>query len=216
MLENVKNLASHNGGQTFQTIRNTLESELGYKIYHKVINGKPWVPQNRERIIIVGFSSPVKFSWDALDVPNEQPLLGSILHPEDGTECPQGPYTTPEGKVHPKYVLSDKLWAYLQGYSAKHKEKGNGFGFGLVTEGDVARTLSARYYKDGSEILVSRRNRGNPRRLTPRECARLMGYDDTFKIVVSDTQAYKQFGNSVVVPLVKSVAWIMKPFIGNQ
>lgn len=213
MLENVKNLVSHNGGHTFQVIKNTLEIELGYKIFHKVINGKSWVPQNRERIIIVGFSSPVTFTWDTLDVPNERPLLGSILHPEDGTECLQEPYTTPEGKVHSKYVLSDKLWSYLQGYSAKHKKKGNGFGFGLVTKDDVARTLSARYYKDGSEILVSRGSRGNPRRLTPRECARLMGYDDNFRIVVSDTQAYKQFGNSVVVPVIKSVARTMKPFI---
>ena len=211
MLENVKNLVSHNGGHTFEVIKNTLEQELGYQIFHKVIDGKPWVPQNRERIIIVGFRSPVDFSWDNLEIPEERPLMNSVLHPENGTESPQEPYTTAEGNVNPKYTLSDKLWSYLQDYAAKHKAKGNGFGFGLVTGDSVARTLSARYYKDGSEILVGQK--GNPRRLTPRECARLMGYDDTYKIVVSDTQAYKQFGNSVVVPVIKSVANIMKPFI---
>ena len=213
MLENVKNLVSHNGGHTFEVIKNTLEHELGYQIFHKVIDGKPWVPQNRERIIIVGFRSPVAFSWDDLEIPEERPLMNSVLHSEDGTEIPQEPYTTEKGKVHSKYTLSDKLWKYLQDYAAKHKAKGNGFGFGIVTGDSVARTLSARYYKDGSEILVSRGKKGNPRRLTPRECARLMGYDDTYRIVVSDTQAYKQFGNSVVVPVIKSVARIMKPFI---
>ena len=213
MLENVKNLVTHNGGHTFEVIKNTLEKELGYQIFHKVIDGKPWVPQNRERIIIVGFRSPVAFSWDNLEIPEKRPLMSSILHSEDGTESPQEPYTTAMGKVHSKYTLSDKLWKYLQDYAAKHKAKGNGFGFGLVTGDSVARTLSARYYKDGSEILVSRGKKVNPRRLTPRECARLMGYDDTYEIVVSDTQAYKQFGNSVVVPVIKSVARIMKPFI---
>ncbi len=110
-----------------------------------------------------------------------------------------------ESRVDPKYTLSDKLWAYLQAYAAKHRAKGNGFGFGLVGRDDVTRTLSARYYKDGSEILVKQPGR-NPRRLTPKECARLMGFPDGFKIPVSDTRAYKQFGNSVVVPLVKAVA----------
>jgi len=213
MLENVKNLVSHNGGHTFEVIRNTLEQEMGYQIFHKVVDAKPWVPQNRERIIIVGFKSPVAFSWEDLEIPDERPLMNSILHSEDGTESPQEPYTTAKGKVHFKYTLSDKLWKYLQDYAAKHKAKGNGFGFGLVTGDSVARTLSARYYKDGSEILVSRGKKGNPRRLTPRECARLMGYEDTYKIVVSDTQAYKQFGNSVVVPVIKSIARIMEPFI---
>src|SRR5690606_27661743 len=112
-----------------------------------------------------------------------------------------------------KYTLTDKLWQYLQDYSAKHKAKGNGFGFGLVTPDDVARTLSARYYKDGSEILVSQGKKKNPRRLTPRECARLMGYPDDFRIPVSDTQAYRQFGNSVAVPVFCEVARIMQPHI---
>jgi len=213
LLENVKNLVSHNGGRTFEIIKDTLEYELGYQLFWKVIDGQLWVPQHRERIIIVGFKTPVLFSWDNLMIPKEHPLLKNILHPEDGTESPQEPYTTSKGKVHSKYTLTDHLWKYLQDYAAKHKAKGNGFGFGLVTSKDIARTLSARYYKDGSEILVYRGVKGNPRRLTPRECARLMGYDDTFKIVVSDTQAYKQFGNSVVVPVIKSVARIMEPFI---
>jgi len=213
LLENVKNLVSHNGGKTFAVIRNTLEQELGYQLFWKVIDSQAWVPQHRERIIIVGFKTPVAFSWDALEIPVERPLLKSILHPEDGTESSQEPYTTTNGKVHSKYTLTDHLWQYLQDYAAKHKARGNGFGFGLVTEDDIARTLSARYYKDGSEILISRGTKANPRRLTPRECARLMGYDDTYKIVVSDTQAYKQFGNSVVVPVIKAVAKAMEPFI---
>jgi DNA (cytosine-5)-methyltransferase 1 len=213
LLENVKNLVSHNGGQTFKIIKNTLENELGYQVFSKVVDGKSWVPQHRERIYIVGFKTPTAFSWDALEIPDEYPLMKDILHPENGAENLQESYITSTGKVHSKYFLSDRLWQYLKDYAAKHKAKGNGFGYGLVTEEDIARTLSARYYKDGSEILVSRGARRNPRRLTPRECARLMGFDDTYKIVVSDTQAYKQFGNSVVVPAVKAVAKAMEPYI---
>ena len=214
LLENVKNLVSHNKGHTFEVIQNTLKNELGYYIFCKVIDGKAWVPQHRERIIIVGFKDKTDFSWDNLEIPYTHPTLKDILHPEDGSEPAEPPFTVgTKAKVHSKYVLTDHLWQYLQDYAAKHRAKGNGFGFGLVTENDVARTLSARYYKDGSEILVSRGKKKNPRRLTPRECARLMGFDDTFKIVVSDTQAYKQFGNSVVVPVIKAVAQIMKPYI---
>lgn len=220
MLENVKNLISHNQGHTFEVIRNTLEKELGYQIFWKVIDGQAWVPQHRERVIIVGFREKTDFSWDNLEIPDVRRTLKDILHPEDGTEQEEHPFTTGEkAKVHPKYTLTDHLWQYLQDYAAKHKAKGNGFGFGFVTRDDVARTLSARYYKDGSEILVSRNTETkikNPRRLTPRECARLMGFDDTFKIVVSDTQAYKQFGNSVVVPVIKAVAKIMAPYITTQ
>lgn len=216
LLENVKNLLSHNKGQTFKIIHDTLKYELGYNVFPLVIDGRSWVPQHRERIIIVGFKEENGFTWNDLESPEEHPVLKSILHPEDGTEPPLSPYTTgPLGKVHSKYVLSDRLWQYLQDYAAKHKAKGNGFGYGLVTETDIARTLSARYYKDGSEILVSRGNNKNPRRLTPRECARLMGFDDSYKIVVSDTQAYRQFGNSVVVPVIKAVAKIMEPYIKN-
>lgn len=217
MLENVKNLVSHNKGHTFEVICNTLEQELGYQIFWKVIDGQSWVPQHRERIIIVGFREKTDFSWDNLVIPDVHHTLKEILHPEDGTESAEHPFTTgSKAKVHSKYILTDHLWQYLQDYAAKHKAKGNGFGFGLVTGDDVARTLSARYYKDGSEILISRNTKTrkrNPRRLTPRECARLMGFDDSFKIVVSDTQAYKQFGNSVVVPVIKAVAQVMEPHI---
>ena len=214
MLENVKNLVSHNKGHTFEVIKNTLEQELGYHIFWKIIDGQFWVPQHRERIIIIGFRDKTDFSWDNFTIPDNRTVLKKILHPEDGTESAEPPYTIGEkAKVHSKYILTDNLWRYLQDYAAKHKAKGNGFGYGLVTQDDIARTLSARYYKDGSEILVSRGENKNPRRLTPRECARLMGFDDSFKIVVSDTQAYKQFGNSVVVPVIKTVAKSMKPYI---
>jgi DNA (cytosine-5)-methyltransferase 1 len=214
MLENVKNLASHNGGDTFRVIIQTLRDELGYDVHYKVIDGKHFVPQHRERIIIVGFREKTAFSWEDLHLPKEGPKLETILHPEDGSEKPEEPYTTgSKAKVHSKYVLSDKLWAYLQAYAEKHRAAGNGFGFGLVTGKDTARTLSARYYKDGSEILISRGKGKNPRRLTPRECARLMGFRDSFKIPVSDCQAYRQFGNSVVVPVIREVARIVTPHL---
>lgn len=216
LLENVKNLVSHDKGRTFSTIIDVLRDELGYQVFYKVINGKHFVPQHRERIIIVGFREPTDFSWDDLELPDfdTAPKIGSILHREDGTEPAAWPSISgPRGKVLDKYILSDKLWGYLQDYAAKHREKGNGFGFGLVTPKDTARTLSARYYKDGSEILVSRGRGKNPRRLTPRECARLMGFDDDFRIPVSDTRAYKQFGNSVVVPVIAEVARIMVPHL---
>lgn len=214
LLENVKNLLSHDGGNTFKVIIETLRDELEYDVHWKVVDGRNWVPQHRERILIVGFKNKTEFSWDDLHIPQNKLTLKDILHPEDGSEKVEEPYTTGEkAKVHSKYVLSDKLWQYLQGYAEKHRAKGNGFGFGLVTENDVARTLSARYYKDGSEILVSRGKGKNPRRLTPRECARLMGFPNDFIIPVSDTQAYRQFGNSVVVPVMKEVAKLMLPHI---
>ncbi len=214
LLENVKNLVSHNKGTTFKIILDTLINELGYHVESRVIDGGHFVPQHRERILIVGFREKTEFSWDNFKYPEQSPVLKSILHPEDGSESAEEPYTSgKKAKVHAKYVLSDKLWAYLQEYSAKHKAKGNGFGYGLFTGEDVARTLSARYYKDGSEILINRGKGKNPRKLTPRECARLMGFDDSYKIVVSDTQAYRQFGNSVVVPVIKEVARIMVPYL---
>jgi len=216
LLENVKNLVSHDKGRTLSTIIDVLRDELKYNVSFKVINGKHFVPQHRERIIIVGFRDNVGFDWGGLDLPDfaEAPKLASILHREDGSEpvewnCLDGK----KGKVTANYTLTDKLWAYLQNYAAKHREKGNGFGFGLVTAKDTTRTLSARYYKDGSEILVSQGSKKNPRRLTPRECARLMGFDDHFRIPVSDTRAYKQFGNSVVVPVITEVARLMAPYI---
>ena len=220
LLENVKNLVSHDRGRTFDVIRRTLEDELKYKIDVKVIDSRSWVPQHRERIFIVGFSEPNDFSFKDFHIPDvaNGPRLGSILHPEDGSEAPDKRFTLGNiGRVNEKYILTDHLWNYLQGYAAKHRAAGNGFGFGLVGPNDVTRTLSARYYKDGSEILV-RRSEGNPRRLTPRECARLMGFDrpdgSDFEIPVSDTQAYRQFGNAVVVPAVEAVARHMLPWLG--
>lgn len=212
LLENVKNLLSHDKGNTFKVILQTLQNELGYHVYYKVINGQRFVPQHRERIIIVGFRDKTDFSWDDLQLPDESPRLASILHPQDGSETPEEPYTVgTQATVNSKYTLTPKLWAYLQAYAAKHRAAGNGFGFGLVTADSVARTLSARYYKDGSEILVSQGENKRPRRLTPRECARLMGFPDSFKIPVSDTQAYRQFGNSVVMPVMQEVARIIVP-----
>ncbi|HWD99666.1 MAG TPA: DNA (cytosine-5-)-methyltransferase [Bryobacteraceae bacterium] len=214
LLENVKNLLSHDGGNTFRVIRQTLQKELGYDVHHKVIDGGRFVPQHRERILIAGFREPVGFDFEQIQIPAHGPRLDAILHPEDGSEPAGEPYTTgARAKVHSKYVLTDKLWGYLQAYAEKHRKAGNGFGFGLVDRNSVARTLSARYYKDGSEILVSRGKGRNPRRLTPRECARLMGFPDSFRIPVSDTQAYKQFGNSVVVPVIEAVAQLMEPYI---
>lgn len=219
LLENVKNLLSHDKGKTFQTIKYVLEGELKYKVQFKVIDGRYWTPQHRERVVIVGFREQTDFSFDALQLPAVGPRLREILHREDGTEPivehDGERFVTTKGKIQQKYVLSQKLWDYLQRYAEKHRQKGNGFGFGLVTADDVSRTLSARYYKDGSEILVACGKGRRPRRLTPRECARLMGYPDSFVIPlsVSDTQAYRQFGNSVVVPVMRDVARLMKPSV---
>ena len=217
LLENVKNLHSHDKGNTFKVIMDTLQTKLGYNCSYRVIDAKGFVPQHRERIFIVGFRDPSEFSFDALKLPAPDALcMNDILHPQDGSEQVEPPYTGgTKAKVDKKYILSDKLWEYLQSYAEKHKKAGNGFGFGLVRKNSVSRTLSARYYKDGSEILVAR-GRGNPRRLTPRECARLMGYehpDGKFEIPVSDTRAYKQFGNGVCVPVIKEIARIMAPFV---
>lgn len=215
MLENVKNLVNHDKGNTFKVIRDTLEKELGYEVHCRVIDAQHFVPQHRERIIIVGFREPTAFDFNKLVLPDikSAPRLASILHPEDGSEHDCYPYTEQKkGKVADKYTLTPHLWQYLQNYAEKHRAAGNGFGFGLVGKENVARTLSARYYKDGSEILI-KQARKRPRRLTPRECARLMGFPDSFQITVSDTQAYKQFGNSVVVPVVKTVAAHMLPHL---
>ncbi|MCY3852919.1 MAG: DNA (cytosine-5-)-methyltransferase [Gammaproteobacteria bacterium] len=219
LLENVKNLVGHDQGRTFDIIYKTLTEELGYSVSWKIIDARPFVPQHRERIFIVGSRGETGFSFDDLDIPNAQdgPRLDSILHPEDGSEEPESHYTVgKKGKVDPRYTLSDHLWQYLQRYAERHRRKGNGFGYGLFGPQDVARTLSARYYKDGAEILI-RQTRKNPRRLTPRECARLMGFDKPrgrkFRIPVSDTQAYRQFGNAVAVPVVEAIAQHMKPWI---
>lgn len=216
LLENVKNLISHDKGKTFEVIKKTLREELGYTIQFRVIDAAHFVPQHRERIIIVGFREEVGFDISTLKLPEKQsgPKLESILHPEDGTEIPETNFT--EGniaRVAAKYTLTENLWNYLQAYAAKHKAAGNGFGCSVVGPKDIARTLSARYYKDGSEILIQQKGK-RPRRLTPRECARLMGFDapteSDFRIPVSDTQAYRQFGNSVAVPVIEAVAEHLK------
>lgn len=196
MLENVKNLCSHDKGRTFKIILESLK-ELNYSVFYSVIDGQNYVPQHRERIIIVGFDmnrygNDYSFEFNINPV-EPKPIMKDILEPN----------------VESKYTLSDKLWVYLQNYAAKHKAAGNGFGYGIAPPHGVSRTLSARYYKDGSEILIEQDNR-NPRKLTPRECARLQGFPDSFKIPVSDTQAYRQFGNSVVVPLITDVASLIK------
>ncbi len=192
MLENVKNLCSHDRGRTFKVIRESLD-ELNYEVFYKVLDGQNYVPQHRERILIVGFDRERygrEYAFDFQITPVlPKPCMRTIL----------------ESNVDDKYTLSDKLWTYLQNYAAKHKAAGNGFGYGIAPLDGVARTISARYYKDGSEILIAQEGK-NPRRLTPRECARLQGFPDSFKIPVSDTQAYKPFGNSVGVPLMAEVA----------
>lgn len=192
LLENVKNLKSHDRGRTFQVITESLD-ELDYEVFYQILDGQNFVPQHRERILIVGFDrkrygKDIDFSFDITPC-DPKPCLRSIL----------------EENVDERYTLSDKLWEYLQEYAEKHKAAGNGFGYGIAEPDGVTRTLSARYYKDGSEILIAQDGK-NPRRLTPRECARLQGFPDSFRIPVSDTQAYKQFGNSVVVPLMENVA----------
>ena len=208
-LENVKNLRSHDKGNTFRVILAELDA-LGYDVAHDVIDARYWVPQHRERTFIIAFRREVfggrRFAFPPLPE-TQAPKLRTVL----------------DSWYDRKYVLTDHLWAYLQGYARKHQAAGNGFGYGLVTGNDVTRTLSARYYKDGSEILVDTGGR-LPRRLMPVEAARLMGYPDprqvdprtpvdeieqipgSFAIPVSDTQAYKQFGNSVVVPVIHHLA----------
>ena len=217
LLENVKNLKSHDKGNTFEVIRKTLEDELGYHVHTRIVDGIHFTPQHRERILIAGFREPTDFDFGALQLPATGPKVEGILHRVDGTEPflqhDEGRYFDHVSNAVPeKFTLTPRLWVYLQAYAAKHKAAGNGFGFGLVRPGMTTRTLSARYYKDGSEILIEQEN-DRPRRLTPRECARLMGFPDSFVIPVSDTQAYKQFGNSVVVPAIGSVAKLMAPHI---
>lgn len=205
LLENVKHLQRHDRGNTFEVIRRTLEDELGYAIDWRVISSEPWVPQKRERIFIAGFRKDVGFSFDDFDrmLPKKKdwPKLGSILQSHN--------------EVDSKYTLTPKLWEYLQAYRAKHEKAGNGFGYSMFGTESVTRTLSARYHKDGSEILIEQKGT-RPRRLTPTECARLMGFEHgerTWNIPVSDTQAYRQFGNAVVVPTVEAVARYMEPSI---
>lgn len=220
LLENVKNLVSHDKGNTFDVIKRALTG-LGYHIHHRIIDGAHFVPQHRERILIVGFRDEVPFNFDAIPLAEKGVRrLSTVLHKTDCTE----PILEWDGDrffdhrshhVQQKYTLTDNLWAYLQRYAQKHREQGNGFGFGLVYPESITRTLSARYYKDGSEILIWQGPGINPRRLTPRECARLMGFPDRFRIPVSDTRAYKQFGNSVVVDVIRHAARLMSPYISG-
>jgi DNA (cytosine-5)-methyltransferase 1 len=219
MLENVKHLLRHDGGRTFEVVHSTL-IDLGYDVHCRVIDGAHFVPQHRERIIIVGFKHRTDFTWDDLDLPVANKRMDAVLHRTDGRE----PFVESDSdrffnhdldEVQPKYTLSEHLWEYLQSYAEKHRKAGNGFGYGVVGRDSLSRTLSARYHKDGSEILVEQ-GTSVPRRLTPRECARLMGFPDSFVIPVSDTQAYRQFGNSVVVPAVAEVARIMVPHLTNR
>lgn len=192
-LENVKNLTSHDKGNTFRVIRETLE-ELNYSLHYQVMDGQTYVPQHRERIMIVGFDKERYHGEEKFEFPEQH----------EATRCVK---EILDPNIDPKYTLSDKLWAYLQNYAEKHRAKGNGFGYGLVDLNGITRTLSARYYKDGSEILIPQGKGKNPRRLSPRECARLMGYPDQYRIDrVSDVQAYRQCGNSVIVPLITAVS----------
>jgi DNA (cytosine-5)-methyltransferase 1 len=192
LLENVKNLMSHDKGKTWQVIQDTLD-KLDYETHFQVINAADFVPQHRKRVFIVGFDRKLfkgKSGFEFAPTPEgPKPKFKDILG-----DAPD-----------PKYTLTDKLWNYLQKYAERHRKKGNGFGFGMTDLEGVSRTLSARYYKDGSEVLIPNGPNKNPRRLTPREAARLMGFPDHLEIVVSDTQAYKQFGNAVVPPVAESV-----------
>lgn len=192
LLENVKNLVSHDHGRTFKVILGALD-ELGYEVFWRILDGQDYVPQHRERIIITGFDRRrygrgIDFSFKSSPL-YPKPTLAGILDPHPD----------------PKYGIPEKLWAFLQAYREKHRRLGHGFGYSLADPQGISRTLSARYYKDGAEILIPRQGM-TPRKLTPRECARLMGFPESFRIVVSDTQAYRQFGNSVVVPMIENAA----------
>jgi len=205
ILENVKNLKSHDKGNTYKIITSHLSHD--YVVFDEIFDARSWVPQHRERIFLVCFrkeifgatKKEIPFSFSRPKKPRN-PVFSAIL----------------ESKPLKKYMLSDHLWDYLVQYKAKHQKKGNGFGYGIADPNGVSRTMSARYYKDGSEILVSHEGWKNPRRITPTEAKRLMGYEDRyaamfghkngFPIVVSDTQAYKQFGNTVVPLVVEHIA----------
>jgi DNA (cytosine-5)-methyltransferase 1 len=190
-LENVKNLKSHDKRRTWQVIHERL-SDLNYWIFDKVIDAAAWVPQHRERVYIVCFDKKRFPECPPFEYPqppaHNKPRLADILEPDPD----------------PKYTLTPHLWNYLQRYAEGHRAKGNGFGFGLGNPEGIARTLSARYHKDGAEILIPQGDQKPPRRLTPVECCRLMGFDEK-KIVVSDMQAYRQFGNAVVPKVVEAV-----------
>ena len=207
LLENVPNLVNHDGGQTFRAVYDILEGELGYHVTHRVLDARPYVPQHRRRIFIAGHQEPDRPGLHNLELPPPEsgPMLANILHPQDGSEPPEYPFT--EGlmaQVGPNYTLGNGTWETLLRHRAKHQNAGNGFGYTLADPQAATRTLTARYHKDGQEILIPQPG-SNPRRLTPRECARLMGMPE-LRIPVSDTRAYRQLGNSVVPPLVEQIA----------
>ena len=197
LLENVKNLKSHDKGNTFRVIMKVLREDLGYDVHYKIVDASSVVPQHRERIFIVGFRKPMDFEFPKLI--DKRPKLGDIL----------------EKNVDGKYTLTDGTWKALQRHKEIHSKKGNGFGYSMADRDSIAKTLSARYYKDGAEILIPQ-GKKNPRRLTPRECALLMGFPKSFKIQVSDNQAYRQFGNAVVVPVVKEIAKSITHVVKNN
>ena len=201
-LENVKGFKNHDKGKTFKIVRRTLE-DIGYKVFADVLNARNYgVPQNRERIYILAFLKDsfkdIDFPFDELKNLRKQSCVGDILDKE----------------VDDKYTISDKLWAGHQRRKIEHKRKGNGFGYSMFNvNSDYTSTISARYYKDGSEILIEQKDK-NPRKLTPREAARLQGFADEFIIPVSDTQSYKQFGNSVAVPVIELLAKEIERILG--
>lgn len=214
-LENVKHLRGHDGGQTFKVITHTLK-DLGYDLDERVINASTRVPQNRERIYFVGFRNDLGIKPSVPELLPQPVRIRDILHEEvDDGSIPRTPRDRADRDL-PDYTLSDNLWTYLQKYAEKHRRLGNGFGFGLVEDlNGITRTLSARYHKDGSEILIPQKGR-NPRRLTPRECARLQGFPEDFVIPCSDTQSYRQFGNSVAVPVIRDLAAYVIPLLSFE
>jgi len=196
LLENVKRLKTHDKGNTFKVMQETLE-DLGYTVFSRVLAAKDFgIPQNRERIYIVALKNHEIFTF-----PNptfQETKVGNIL----------------ENVVPEKYTISDKLWEGHQRRKLEHKKKGNGFGYTLFNNNSsYTNTISARYYKDGSEILIDQGSAKNPRKVTPREAARLQGFPENYKIVVSDVQAYKQFGNSVCVPVVRAISKQLEPIL---
>jgi DNA (cytosine-5)-methyltransferase 1 len=215
VLEDSKNLLRDDGGSTFRTFREVFEDQLGYRVHAQVVDALPFVPQRRECLLVAGFREPTLFSWDDLQRPRKGPDLTTVLHPQDGSEMPEAPYTAgPMAKVDARYTLSEDLWHYLQRQARGQRAAGRAPERLQAT--DIARALTPRYYKDGSDILVSQRAHERPRRLTPRECARLMGFPDSFAIPVSDTQAYRQFGRSAVVPVMREVARLLVPRVVEQ
>lgn len=205
MLENVKQLRGHDKGNTIKVILSVLD-ELNYYVPNpQILNGYHFgLPQNRERIIIVGFNRDYlpenfkEFEYPVGQI-DEKVCVGDVL----------------EESVGERFTISDKLWEGHQARKKKHKKKGNGFGFALFNEDSkYTSTISARYYKDGSEALIEQSGK-NPRMLTPRECARLQGFPEDFIIPVSNAQSYKQFGNSVCISVIEAVAIAMLDYLGE-